>query len=256
VLGRRLAALNPEYPDSYGIRVARPGGTWLSPATVVDAMLLGPGDHLRVSPAVAGARLIGSLGYAALGRVGVAIAVTGRAYSTAPDTLLLRLDDEGLVDRIAVSRPALAVVAGDPWERLAGITVLPGLEALIEWTAERAHRTLDRLVEEVHEATGYGRQPLWNLVGDTVLGPSATAAALAGRDAAEGHENANALLDALVTRGALITRRGSLCSVEADGTPVTRRGACCMYYREIAETCSGCPLTRTPRNAGISPAGS
>lgn len=255
VLGRRLAALNPEYPDSYGVRVARPGGAWLTPAAVVAPMLQAPGDHLRVSPAVAGARLIGSLGYAALGRVGVAIAATARAYSTAPDTLLLQLDDEGLVERIAVSRPELAVLPDDPWRRLAGVTVLPSPEALVDWTAERAHRTLDRLVEEVHQATGYGRQPLWNLVADTVLGPAAHAAALAGRDPAAGHATAHALLDALVARGALITRRGSLCGVEADGTPVTRRGACCLYYRESAGTCSGCPLTRPPSNVGISAAG-
>lgn len=255
VLGRRLAALNPGYPDSYGVRVARPGGDWLTPATVVAAMLRGAGDHLRLSPAVAGARLIGSLGYAALGRVGVAIAATGRAYSTAPETLLLQLGGEGLVERIAVSRPELAVPGDDPWRRLAGVTVLPDLDALVDWTAHRAHRTLGPLVEEVHEATGYGRQPLWNLVADTVLGPAAHAAALAGRDPAAAHRTADALLDALVARGALITRRGSLCGAGADGTPVTRRGACCLYYRESAGTCAGCPLTRPPRNAGISPAG-
>ena len=44
---------------------------WMSPAVVVESMMLAPGDHLRISPAVAGARLIGSLGYAVLGRVGI-----------------------------------------------------------------------------------------------------------------------------------------------------------------------------------------
>jgi hypothetical protein len=132
-------------------------------------------------------------------------------------------------------------VAGDPWQHLAGVTVLPDPEALIAWTADRVHPTLDGLVEQVHRATGYGRQPLWNLVADTLLGPSAAAAARAGRDAAVAHDNADALLDALVVRGPRITRRGSLCAVQADGT------------RSSGAAPAACTTARAPRPAPVAP---
>ena len=144
-------------------------------------------------------------------------------------------------------RVVLAVLPGDPVGTggASHLVVLPSRTALIAWAAERAFASLTGFVEEVHAATGYGRIPMWNLIGDTVLGPCASAAALAGGSAADGHAVGTGLLDALVALGAPITRRGLLCSIASDGTPTVRRGACCLYYRQSAgETCETCPLPR------------
>jgi FhuF 2Fe-2S C-terminal domain len=258
--GAWLGALYPEYPQAYTVddlSTGRPAG-WVAVPGAIAAMASGDGAHLGVSPAVAGARLAGSLGYAAAGRPAVALAVAGRAYDTGPDSLLVHLDGERLVDRIGVRNPLLVVAADDPLagsghppgDSLAGsgrppgdVLVLPDRAAVGAWAAARAWASLDRLVDELHELTGYGRIPMWNLVADAVLGPAATAAGLAGLDPRAGFEAADRFLDALVDLGAPIRRRGTLCE-SGPGATVVTRGSCCLWFRQGEEKCLTCPLVR------------
>src|SRR4051794_3721374 len=106
VMAERLRALDPDDPDRYGLSERAPSGAgWTpvcAPSTLIAAMRTGTGGHLALSPAVAAATMAGSLGYAAAGRLAVAIAVTGQAYDAGPDSLTVQLNGEGLVERIAV----------------------------------------------------------------------------------------------------------------------------------------------------------
>ena len=249
-LGLRLRALTPATPHTYSVvdlsaeaftgSAARSG--WLPVTEALPAMLAGAGEHLCVSPAVTGARLIGSLGYAAAGRLAVALSVTGQAYDTGPGSLAVRLDDAGLIERIGVRDPTVAIPASEATPGLAPVIRLRDRAAVIAWAADRAWATLDPLIDELHAATRYGRVPMWNLVADSVLGPATVAPRLAGLDQRAGRATGWAFLDALVDRGAPIHRRGTLRpSPEPDLlTPV--RGSCCLVFRQSKEKCDSCPL--------------
>lgn len=186
------------------------GSPWLTAGDVVAAMAARKAGQVGSSPAVAGARLAASLGYAVAGRPAVALAVAGRSYDTGPGSLLLRLGDEGLIEGIGVRNPALAVRHDDPLAGTEGVIVLPDTEALARWTAERVWATLAPLIDEVHQLTRYGRAPMWNLVADAVLGPATSTPRLARQDQRAGRATGTALLDALVDLGAPIRRRGTV----------------------------------------------
>ena len=210
-------------------------------------MLSSTGPHHRNAPAVRGARLIGSVGYAAVGRLSVAIAVAGQAYDTGPDSLMLRLDEEGLVEQIAVRSPRLAVLPEDPLAGTPNVITVPDRAALVAWAARRAHATLTLLIEQIHAATRYGTVALWNQVADSVLGPSTKSPLLAGQDQEAGRAAGQLLLDALVAEGAPIRRRGTVRIAKTElGRPVLDpvRGMCCLFYRQDEEKCSGCPLVK------------
>jgi hypothetical protein len=251
-LGRRLQFLTPDDPSFRAITDLADEETvdagWVPMSGVVNAMVACAGEHLSVSPAVAGARMVGSLGYAVVGRLAVALAITGQVYDAGPDSLMVRLDGSGLVERIGVRNPALAVLATDPLVRQPGVTVTAHADsaALAVRAADRAWATLDPLIDELHEVTRYGRLPMWNLVADAVLGPATTAPGLAGLDQRAGRAIGTAVLDALVRRGAPIHRRGTLRegpqhrSGPDELVPV--RGSCCLYFRVSQEKCDSCPL--------------
>ena len=231
----------------------------MSAFRALPAMVGCAGDHLAISPAVAGARMAGSLGYAVAGRLAVALAVTGQAYDVGPDSLMVRLDDDGLIERIGVRNPVLAIPAADA-------SVIPGPypvvrltdhRAVIVWAADRAWATLDPLINELHECTRFGRTPMWNLVADAVLGPATVAPRLAGRDQRAGRAVGSAFLDALVDRGAPIRRRGTLRPppLISSNAPVRSpivdelvpvRGSCCLQFRQTQEKCGSCPLVQSP----------
>jgi FhuF-like iron-sulfur protein len=229
------------------------------------------GDHLAFSPAVAGARMIGSLGYAVAGRLSVALAVTGRAYDVGPDSLAVRLDEDGLIEQVGVRSPVLAVAAAQSPDELPGLIRLAEPSDVIAWAADRAWTTLDPLIDELHELTRYGRVPMWNLVADAVLGPATVAPRRAGLDQLTGRAIGSAFLDALVERGAPIHRRGTVRSADSPSdlpvpgsadtpgppnplgslpTPGSAetveltvvRGSCCLYFRQSQEKCASCPL--------------
>lgn len=247
-LAGRLRALNPLSPYAYSAnRLDRAGpGTWLGPDEVMAAMLTSNGEHHRFGPAVRGARLAGSLGYAAAGRPAVAIAVAGQVYDPGPDSLVLRLDDAGLVDRIAVRSGVLAVLPDDPRAAAPGIETVGSVAELTGWAARRAYATLDPLAELIHRHTRYGRVAIWNQIADTVLGPTTTAMLPAGRSQEAGRAVGHLFLDALVAEGAPIRRRGTVRVEVSSAGPRTLdpiRGMCCLYYRQDRDTCAGCPLT-------------
>lgn len=261
-LSDRLSALTPDDPDRYAVTVLGPrapvraaqanltAGWWpvSPPVRLIDAMRSGHGRHLSISPAVAGATMIASLGYAAAGRLAVALAVTGRAYDTGPESLAVKLDQNGLVQRIAVRRPTVVVLPGDllTSRTSAAVLELPDLTAAIGWAARRAWATLDPLIDELHRRTRYGRVPMWNLVADAVLGPATVASRLAGLDQQAGRAVGVALLDALVGHGAPIHRYGTVCEDPDAGPPAPAlspiRGSCCLRYRLAQEKCDSCPL--------------
>jgi hypothetical protein len=227
---------------------------------VIAAMRSGDGEHLTISPAVAGARMAGSLGWAAAGRLGVAMAVTGQAYDVGPASLLLHLDDAGLVERIAVRGRALAVLPDNPHAaratagratagratagRATDVHVLPDLAALSGWAAARIVATLVPLIDELHRVTRFGRVPMWNLVADAVLGPATTVPRSAGLDQGAGREVGFALIDAMVAAGAPIRRVGTLRQPSADSSGILEpvRGSCCLYFRQAQPKCATCPL--------------
>jgi FhuF-like iron-sulfur protein len=257
-LARRLRALSPDDPELYtvtdlsgglGRTSSRSGLTpgWIPVAEAVPAMLACAGDHLAFSPAVAGARMIGSLGYAVAGRLSVALAVTGQAFDVGPDSLAVRLDEAGLIERVGIRSPALAVAVTQGPDELPGVIRLAELGDVIAWAADRAWATLDPLIDELHELTRYGRVPMWNLVADSVLGPATTAPHRADLDQRTGRAIGSAFLDALVERGAPIHRRGTVRPADAPGSPTTLeltpvRGSCCLYFRQSQKKCASCPL--------------
>ena len=245
-LGRRLKALTPDHPQRYavtdlsGSASLDPG--WHPAIDVLPAMVACAGEHLSVSPAVAGARMAGSLGYAVAGRLAVAIAVTGQAYDVGPGSLMVRLDDGGLIERIGVRGAVLTASAADPSLGPGPVTRLADLPAVISWAADRAWATLNPLIDELHELTRYGRIPMWNLVADSVLGPATVAPRLAGRDQRAGRAAGSAFLDALVDLGAPIHRRGFLREPSPLGVLTPVRGSCCLHFRQTQEKCASCPL--------------
>jgi len=251
-LGRRLQALAPDHPQRYAVTDlsggSGPNADWLPMAGLLPTMVACAGEHLSVSPAVAGARMAGTLGYAVAGRLAVAIAVTGQAYDVGPDSLMVRLDDAGLVERIGVRNPALVAAAADSsvGPGPGPVTRLADLGAVIRWAADRAWTTLDPLINELHELTRYGRMPMWNLVADSVLGPATVAPRLADRDQLAGRAAGSAFLDALVDSGAPIHRRGTLRAQPAAEVLTPVRGSCCLHFRQTQEKCASCPL-QAPR---------
>jgi hypothetical protein len=274
-LSRRLRALSPDDPDRYGVQgpvaaargpvspstgsipVQYPGAPgelptdWLpvaDPVAVIAEMCARKGEHLSISPAVAGARIAGSLGWAAAGRPAVALAVTGQVYDTGPASLLVRLTAAGLVERIAVRSPLVAALAGA--RPAAGVQVQPDLAALTGWAAERIHATLAPLIAELHRVTRYRLAPMWDQVADAVLGPATVAAGLAGLDQRAGRASGLALIGALIEAGAPIRRIGTVRELVVEGQldlqPV--RGSCCLSYRQDQKLCASCPLTHPPVN--------
>jgi hypothetical protein len=245
-LAERLAALSPSYaaPDYASVQA---DANWFTPREVMEVMLASDGPHQRVGPAVRGARLAGSVGYAAVGRLGVALAVAGQAYDCGPDSLMLRLDKEGLVDQIALCSPRLAVLPDDALVGAADITVVEDRAALASWAARRAYATLAPLIEQIHIATRYGRVAMWNQVADSVLSPATKSPLLAGQSQEEGRAVGQLLLDALVAEGAPIRRRGTVRIAQTEtGRQVLDpvRGMCCLFYRQDEEKCGGCPLVK------------
>lgn len=247
-LGHRLQTLDPEEPHRYAVTDLSGSvleADWRPVSGIVSAMVACAGEHLAVSPGVAGARMAGSLGYAVAGRLAVALAVSGQAYDVSPDSLMLRLDDSGLVERIGVRNPVLAAPAADSsvGPGPGPVLRLTNLDAVIVWAADRAWTTLAPLIDEVHEMTRYGRMPMWNLVADTVLGPTTLVPRLAGLDQRAGRAAGSAFLDALVDRGAPIHRRGTVREQAGSEVLLPIRGSCCLHFRLTQEKCATCPLT-------------
>ncbi len=177
----------------------------------------------------------------------MAIAVAGQAYSTGPESLMLRLDKEGLVEQIAVRSPRLAVLPDDPLSGAPNVTTVPDLPALVAWAARGAYATLAPLIEMIHAETRYGTVAMWNQVADSVLGPTTKSPLLAGQDQQAGRATGQLLLDALVAEGAPIRRRGTVQMAQNHlGQQVLDpvRGMCCLVYRQGDEKCSSCPLSR------------
>ncbi|MDP9826439.1 (2Fe-2S)-binding protein [Kineosporia succinea] len=247
LLAQRLTELDPESPHAYAawpFGEVPERGRWITPREVIEAMLTSEGPHLRHGPAVTGARLIGSLGYAAAGRLGVAIANTGQAYDTGPDSLVLRLDDEGLVAQIAVRSTRFAVLPTDELAGTPGVDVTEDLAGLVSWAARNAYATLAPLIEQIHARTRYGTVAMWNQVADSVLSPTTKSPALVGGSQEAGRAAGQLFLDALVAEGAPIRRRGTVRILE-NSTLDPVRGMCCLFYRQDEEKCGGCPLVKT-----------
>lgn len=215
-LADRLRALRPELPFLYGIDLLPPdvlnSDDWFRPADVLDPMFARMfarnGEHLRLSPAVAAARIVTSLAYATLGRAAVGLVLARRAPDVGPDSLLLRLDAGGLVEQTAVTDPAVAMLPHDPMSSSADARVLPGESELVDRVADQLVATLQPLIEDLHRRTRFGVVPMWNLTSDSCLGPSAAVPLPAGFEQESGRRVATALVGALVERGAPILRRG------------------------------------------------
>ncbi|MFI7587531.1 (2Fe-2S)-binding protein [Spongisporangium articulatum] len=253
-LAHRVRALRPDRPFLYAMDLLDPATLpdgWHRPATVLDAMLAPAAPHLRISPAVSAARVTTSLAYAALGRPAVGLALMRRVPDVSAGSLLLRLDDDGLVEQAAVGSPVVAMRAHDPLSGHADAVVVPDDAALVGWLADRALEVLTPLIDDLHRRTRFGVVPMWNLAADTALGPSTVAPLLAGGSQAAGREIGEALVDALVSRGAPIRRRGVAQEVEtaSRGTALAPvRGSCCLHYRDCSghpssgSVCASCPL--------------
>ncbi|GLY26949.1 (2Fe-2S)-binding protein [Kineosporia sp. NBRC 101731] len=251
LLAERLRTLDPDRPHSYAAehysRVSQ-SGPWFTPREVIEAMLASDGPHHGYGPAVVGARLIGSLGYAAAGRLGIAIATTGQAYDVSPDSLMLRLDEDGLVEQIAVRSGRFAVLPDDPLVGAPGVEVVEDLAALVVWAAQGAHATLAPLIEQIHTSIRYGTVAMWNQVADSVLGPTTKSPLPAGGSQEAGRAAGQLFLDALVAQGAPIRRRGTVRIAEnGAGQPILDpvRGMCCLFYRQGEEKCGSCPLVKS-----------
>ena len=251
-LAEQLRGLWPAFPHLYGID-QRPirsvaGPDWVDVHDAVPAMLDRAARQLSTSPGVLAARTTTSLAYAVIGRPGISLTLTRRVPDL--DSMMLRLSADGLVEQAAVTGATVALLTDDPLAARPDAAAFASLGALIDWTADRAIAILRPLLDDLHRRTRFGLVPMWNLAADSVLGPSTVVPLLVGRDQAGGRAVANALLDALVARGAPIRRRGTTQLVALGRRTVAApvRGSCCLLYREATNqptsrsVCASCPL--------------
>lgn len=252
----RLRGLRPGYPHVYAVQVGVPDEPdWygvdevLADGTVTDWWE--QAHALLGSSSVAAVRVVGRFGHSLLGRAMAALVLERRAHDVSPENVALHLDEDGRVDRVAVRRATVGVLPGDPAAGSPDAVVLPGEEALLDWVAQRAIGTLTPVVDQLRVASRFGVVPQWNALADAVLGSATFVPLYAGADETAGRTLGEALLDALVARGARIRTRGGTEVLARRGRsyalPV--RGSCCLHYKTEPEVvdegdqyCSTCPF--------------
>ncbi|MGI9004175.1 MAG: hypothetical protein ACR2GH_21430 [Pseudonocardia sp.] len=263
---RRLRVARPEYPHVYTVGVGVPDGSgWLG---LHDALPSGAlfswwetalrRENPALPPTVAAVRVVGMLARVVLSRLTAALVLDRRAHDVSATNLLVHLDEDGRADRVAVRRPTVAVLPGDIAAGAPDTIVAPDLATLLDAAAAQAVATLTPMIDAVHALSRFGVVPAWNVAADAVLGTATFVPLYLGGDERAGRALGEALLDALVARGARIGRRGTCEAVVRGGSefqmPV--RGSCCFSYRTDEETsrpgdqyCTTCPLLDVPTRA-------
>lgn len=256
---QRLRSVRPDYPHVYSVTVGVPAESgW----TALDTAL-GDGtvaawyeaalrrDAVGGRSTVAAVRVIGSIAHAVLGRLTAALVAGGRAHDCSAANLAVHHDEDGHLDRVAVRRPAVLVLADDPAAGDPDAVVHPDQASLLAAAGAGAVAVLAPVIEQVRELSRFGVVPAWNVAADSVLGMSTFVPLYLGTDERAGRRTGEALLDALVAHGARIRTRGTCEPVLRERAeyllPV--RGSCCFHYKtepEIEqpgdEYCTTCPL--------------
>lgn len=255
----RLRGVLPDHPDLYVVDGGAPGGPgW----TGLDAALADGAverwwrsamrsDAVAGQRSVAAVRVVGMVAHAVLGRLTAALVLARRAHDVSAANLVVHLDDDGYLDRVAVRRSIVAVLPDDPAAGAPGTSVRPDLAALLDGAAAQAVATLRPVVEQMRAASRFGVVASWGAAADTVLGTASFVPLYLGGDERAGRAVGEALLDALVAHGARVRTRGGSAVVRRGGEELALplRGSCCFHYRTAPPVerpgdgyCSTCPL--------------
>lgn len=253
--GARLAAL----AEHFGFDAAVPAGEqerWhrvdrLVEDGLVDAMaaeLVASEGRRDVAASYLGSRLVGPV----VGRTVAALVLDQRCPGPAPDGVALRLHDDGWFDRVAFTRPTIAVLEGDPAAGHPGTVVLPDPAALRTWWAGRLVNTVAPLLDAVRERFAYGTRGLWGSLADRVGGIATAVDRERGGTGPGGWLAAGPLLDALAEHAPVPLTRPTPLPVPWSGGEswFSTKGTCCLYYRTEPDAdpatgggyCSTCPL--------------
>ncbi|GGM54763.1 hypothetical protein ACFFX1_19360 [Dactylosporangium sucinum] len=234
----RLNALDPY--AGFDV-LSEPGPAWVPLDRFVDGghadALLDLLERRHGRRNVAGSLLGGILAEAVAGSTVAALVLDDRCPDPAADNIVLRIHEEGHLDRRAFRGAAVAVRAA--------------VDDLEDWWAARVVATLTPLFEAVRARAPFGLRLLWGAAADEAAGTAIRVAQLAGRDADLAWEHAQRLVDALAVHAPVPLTRGAPFPVAWPGGRhlFQVRGTCCLYYRSALESgvrdescCSTCPL--------------
>ena len=244
----RLSRLTGDHPHVYAVDLADTSVAGWTPLSAVVPVLAGQAA-VTAPGAAAPVRVAGALAHAVAGRMTAALVVDRRSPVLEPAATVVRPDGAGHLERVAVTSPAIALLAGDPAADHPDALALPDEESLLRWAAGTIVGTLSPLFTELRAVTRFGIVPMWNMVGDSVLSMATWIPFLAGSDQGAGRALGDRLVDALVREGAPVRRRGrTLCLTRTRSTFVASvDAACCMHYRTCPEVprvdayCVSCP---------------
>lgn len=255
----RLATVRPEYPHVWSVAPGVPDEPgWVGLGDVLaDGSIAAWYDRALQRETTAGiasvaaVRVIGMLAQAVLGRLTAALVIDSRAHDVTATNLVVRLDEDGYLDRVAVRSPQVAVLPDDPAAAHPDAEIRADVDALLDHAASAAVAVLNPVIAQVRAVSRFGVVPAWSVAADSVLGTATMVPLYLGDDERAGRERGVALLDALVAHGARVRTRGTSLTLRRAGTdfelPV--RGSCCFYYKTEPETeapgdeyCGTCPL--------------
>ncbi|NYE49369.1 hypothetical protein HDA32_004489 [Spinactinospora alkalitolerans] len=189
-----------------------------------------------------------------LGRQLVAFAagtayLTGRAPQMAARRLWVRAGEGGRLDRLALRRPDVAVLPGDPMAHRPGVTVVADENELDRWFMSSVVAALEPVVAAVRAVIRYGTRQQWSMVADGVHWALLLAAGEVGHDQRAAWLRAARMAE-LINSDAprMIARQRPFPLVLPDRLPERAervflvRGGCCFYYRYGGVKCASCPL--------------
>jgi hypothetical protein len=240
---RRLRALRPDHPQSYGVRIGVPEEPGWLPLDAVDVDAWCADARVRDNPrglaSVAATAVGGALTHAVIGRVTAALLLDRRAWHV--DAANLAAHPER--GEAAVRSPRLLVLPDDPAAGAPDATVVADLAALLDRVAAGAVATLTPLFDAVRAATRYGLAPLWNGLADSVRSAATYVPIYAG-GVPGASELADALIEALIANGAWIRARGADVPLRwrEREYSIAVRAACCLYFKVADAYCMTCPF--------------
>ncbi|GAB3210554.1 IucA/IucC family C-terminal-domain containing protein [Marinactinospora thermotolerans] len=194
----------------------------------------------------ASAFLAADLGHQLVSFAAGTVYLTARAPLPSADRLWVRVHESGRLYQVALQRPDVAVLPGDPMARRPGVEVVEDEDALDLRFMSAIVAVLEPVVEAVRAHTRYGTRQQWGMIADAAYQALLTLSAEIGRDQREGWERAARMvghLNAGTPRAITRQRPFPLRLAEKDTDRLFLvRGGCCFYYRYGDAKCATCPL--------------
>jgi hypothetical protein len=191
---------------------------------------------------VAGSYLSSWLGSIVAGPVALAVLGERRAWCMEPAGLAVHRAPGGWFDGLAVRRPVLWVLAGDPAALDLDSKVVPDVAALRSQVARGLVGVLGPLFDTLRARAPVGLPAMWGAVADAIASGALADARWHGTDGNTAWREASRLIDVLERAAPALRARPALERVDWSGgcAHFAVRGVCCLYFRV-----SRCP--RDPR---------